>query len=325
MLQQTLISVESNEKSILLGQTQTKNSEKYNDVEYGESTLLRSEMFTRENSNDNIEKSCMELFQNEFQLPFFSLLEGNGKVIDVQSTFTPKPICWTIMIRTLFTGFTIICTIQDMKSSQWIQMWFGYLTNLSVLFTLMYQIPVLLCSLQPNCFLIQPKQGEDAINEQGLSFVICYLWIMYSIAMTFELSVSIIYWTLIYHTEPYHVNIYRVSKFHGIIATLLYMDGFMICKIPIRLKHFIAPWLISLMYLIWNITQSLSGIGTEKGKHNGLPLYPVFNWKNDFHKTAIMVSLLLFVLLPSFYLFLWVSSMISCSCRCNGSSRRYLQ
>ena len=267
------------------------------------------------NRHESKPLTCFEYFKNDLRIPFFSLQEPNGNTIDVRATFAPFPTWRTILFRFLLLSLSVVALVIDLLTTPFLWMWMGYLTHWALIYTLLYQCTILICSIWPRLFLRQPDN-----DNPSLSIFIRFVWIMYALATTTEIAVAILFWGLIY--SPSDSITYANVVYHGGTGFFLFIDGNLISKIPIRLKHFVIVESMSIIYLFWNIFHSLEDIGIRKGDDNiGEPLYAILDWQANPKSSTILSVLVLFCLMPMLYLIIWMCSLFSCRCFCDGSSR----
>jgi len=256
-------------------------------------------------------------FLREWSSPFFSLEESYDKTIDVQASFVPDPICRTALIRTILFVFTFASTASSFIQTEDRVVWFGYLTHISAMLTILYFALMMICSFNPS-LIPQPEAGSSP------NFLIRFVWVMYSLSTVYEICLSLIYWPLVYDgtTLKYH----RVVL-HGVFIPLLLFDGCILGKIPVRIKHVLFTVLVGLIYIIWTIIHSLTDIGVsveDRLDGDGDPLYNVLNWQ-DSPKTAAIVSFVaFFVLMPFFFWVVWMISLYSTCCKFDGSGRKVI-
>lgn len=252
--------------------------------------------------------NCWIFCRQDLQSPFFSLKEPNEQIIDVKATFAPQPYAITIFIRAVFLIFTLVALIFDTITWNGKFNWIVYLTNWGCIYTLLYQIPILACSIKPN-LLSQPPESVE--NNQP-SLLVRFLWSMYTVAITTEITIVILYWVVLY--EPGSVVDFSNVVMHGVLAACLLIDGIFVSTIPLRWKHFLFVEFASIVYVIWSVIQSFI--------QNRGPMYSVLDWKNNPVVAIIYVIIVIFGLLPLCYLLIWGISIFSYKMKCDGSRRK---
>lgn len=261
--------------------------------------------------------TCYTIFKKDVKSSFFSLEECNGKVIDVRASFAPEPLWRTAVIRSIFFIFTVSTVIYDLIMTPEAKLFihFGYLTNWGQVYVLIYQLSVLICTVKPSLLHVR----EDGTPGNMIRF----LWSMYTVAASNQLTLSVLFWVLVYSPDL-SITFPMISN-HGITALLVLFDGNFVGHIAVRLKHFLLVELTAVIYVAWNMIHSYSGIGTNKVEQNENALYDFLNWKNETKASAIVVLAVLLVVIPMFFLVVWLLSLWSTCCKCNGSRRRTIK
>lgn len=276
-----------------------------NDIESG--VEKKSNIDVKNDTEDAEIKSnmtCLGYLKNDFTSPFFSLIAVNGNILDVKATIMPRSRWIVVTARFLFFIFSIISLAEDLKATTFLWIWMGFLTNWGLVYALVYQISILVCSFMPESKLCQSEKGEPN------SLIIRFTLVMYEVAASTQMAVTVLYWVLIYSPDD-SVNFANVTK-HGIICLFLLIDGNIIGRIPVRWKHFVVAEFMNILYVIWNIIHSLQDIGIEeRGNNLGQPLYDVLNWQDYPKSSTIMTLIVLFGLFPGLYLILWILSYVS--------------
>ena len=229
-------------------------------------------------------------------------------------------------------------------------MYFGHLTNITLILTLCYQC--LSTSLSflglvwrrhswflPMFHYHSPKKDNahdsdnadaDANTNTDVActpgIIVTMTWLLYSIALPAEFIVAIGFWTFEYDPDgpPTFITIYQ----HALIGFLLLFDGNVIGRIPLRLKHCKGLLVYGITYLLWSIGFSY----LKLGKRHGV-IYDFMDWRKDPELAAAIGSLLLFVIGPVVFLACWWISVSDggccfgllglCGCGCGyGGGRR---
>jgi len=245
--------------------------------------------------------SIFEILREDCRTSAFSLTEPNGKIIDVEASFIPEPKWSVYLFRNVCFIFTLVVTYHSFRVSTVKLMWFGYLTHWSALVTLLYQGPILVCSMRSS-LLPQPKPNETPY------FLLRFIWAAYSVAISAEFFVTLLYWTLIHDwsESPTFLNI----ALHGIFAVLLVLDGVLIGKIPMRLKHLLFVEVYGICYIIWSFIHCLETVDD--------PIYNVLDWTQNPVFAGVLSIISAVFLLPIIFLTLWFLSYTS---YCFGSRR----
>ena len=103
---------------------------------------------------------------------------------------------------------------------------------------------------------------------------------------------------------------------HFIFAIFLLINGSLVGRIHIHMKHFPVFFIVAGVYLVWYSVHVLLEMG--KGDSYQDPIYPIWDLKKNLMNSLILFFIVLFVLHPLLYAFLWMLSMLGYGC---GSSK----
>jgi hypothetical protein len=137
------------------------------------------------------------------------------------------------------------------------------------------------------------------------------MWVLYVIAIHSQVVVTLLYWLLVYDGSSVdHTDVYR----HGILMILIMMDGFVINRIPIRLKQIVFVYAYSFAYLVWSLIHFAADIGNPETMDNDPDtnddaLYGVLSWRDNPGGAAILCLILFFVGIPLIFVFVWALSL----------------
>jgi hypothetical protein len=95
---------------------------------------------------------------------------------------------------------------------------------------------------------------------------------------------------------------------------LIMMDGFVINRIPIRLKQIVFVYAYSLAYLVWSLIHFAADIGNPETIDNDPDtnddaIYGVLSWRDSPGGAAILCLILFFVGIPLIFVFVWAVSL----------------
>ena len=125
-------------------------------------------------------------------------------------------------------------------------------------------------------------------------------WLLYEVCITASLSLSLLYWLLIYDGQ------FTDTKFNNncLISILLLVDVF-ITKVPVRLLHGIFPVLLCLVYFLFNFAYCRLGGDAVLFPVSHQRIYAVLQWDKPLFPTIAGV-IITFLLFPSIHMF-WFS------------------
>ncbi len=268
----------------------------------------------------------MELSKNYH---LFSLQEDyDSTMIHVQKSFAPiHYLGIPFVIRLYWWTVTYNCIIEDhhyaLSHRSNNMMYFSHLTNFTLICTLVYQtLSCFLCFIailrRKHYFVLyqpqaQGQQGQGQEYDNGNTrpgILVCITWFLYSIVLTGEFIVAIGYW--VYEADPNHpiINFINLYK-HGIIGVLLWFDGNVLGRIPLRLKHLGGLLVYGTVYLLWSMYFAYHRLGT----HGGV-IYRFIDWRRDPKGAASLSFTFVFVIGPLLYFLFWFLSVCGGRCCC---------
>jgi hypothetical protein len=270
---------------------------------------------------------------------FFSLLEDfDSTLVHIQQSFAPTHCCGlAVVLRWIWCHTTYRILILDHRDAlvnhnMCNLLYFGHLTNVTLIMTWTYQCLSTFLStvawLRPKHWMFrviqqQQQQHQSSPDLESIigqvqyrpSAIVCITWCIYSVSLVAEFIVAIGYWTFEYDPaeQVTGINYYK----HGIIGCLLLLDGNVIGRIPLRIKHWRGVLVYGILYLIWSMVVSYLKLGRRHGI-----IYSFMDWRDDPEKAAGIGFFLLFLLGPLVYGACWLISLsdgiFSCCCGCCG-------
>ena len=113
------------------------------------------------------------------------------------------------------------------------------------------------------------------------------------------------------------ITFYDIYK-HGVLALLLWIDGNIIGRIPLRLKQFQFSYICGLIYLGWTLLFAYWDL-------DGGVIYHNLNWREN-QRTAMKVAALLMGLItPLIFGACWLGGLWWWDCTWQGKGRRCVQ
>lgn len=147
------------------------------------------------------------------------------------------------------------------------------------------------------------------------SILVCFNWLLYTLVLPAEFAVAVGYWLFEYNGKVLeYTNIYK----HGIIAILLLIDGNIIGRIPLRIKHIFVAYIYGNCYVLYSIYFSFSDFGSS---HNHGVIYDNLNWKDDAWGAVWMSLMLMYVVLPFLFMLCYLISLLTSQ---SGGNRQSL-
>ena len=159
-----------------------------------------------------------------------------------------------------------------------------------------------------------------------MTWMIHVTWIVYLIVIDNGIMVTLLFW-LTEYTTSYSKPTFSLVMFHGGAVVLALIDGFVINRIPICLKHYIFVLFFGILYCIWTILQGIAfeidnpwtSPTPEKGEDDNEALYTLIDWKNKPTLATIVGVGVNFVAFPFLTIIFWGISISPWCC-----PRRYI-
>ena len=208
-------------------------------------------------------------------------------------------------IKLGFLGLTVASLVVDIVSFEYPNYWMAYLTNWSLIYCIVYQIGSLLLTV-----LKVPSAPYDDPNNQPTNSLLKLTWISISLAAVHQICVFVLFWGTVYY--PGYVLTFSNVMLHGGVMSLILLDGLVMNRTPVRLKHLVLNMVMAILYALWSILQNTvcrcNPYAEEEDKDDDA-IYDVMRWREE---PAIAIGsflILLLVVLPLLQIFLWAVSL----------------
>lgn len=246
---------------------------------------------------------CCQWFRKEFSsaVPWFhDGPDPNGKTIDLDRSFCiGEYSSWGLVLLKLALFGLEVATLVVGWTSYTHPHWFmSYVSHLTVLYSCVYVGLSLL----------------SAFFRETPLWLVKATWVMYSVAAVQGIMVILLFWLTEY--GPEFTLTYFLIMAHGVTCMVVIFDGFVINRIPVRLKHCVFVVLFGALFVGWTIVQSLVPVDNPwKDGDESNALYKILDWDDSPLQAAIVGAGVVFVTFPLWTMVLWGLSL---------SGRRYL-
>ena len=256
----------------------------------------------------------------ERNLGWFDLKDWNGRLLDTQRTFAPRPKTLTVTLKFLSLLGVVLAVAYNISTIGYLPrpFWMAWYTNWSVVTVMLYQVCSLLCTLL-----------HKQTNKQNVTLWVKLTWVTYPLAAVPAMAAAVLYWLFVYDggedgAGPTALDVIK----HGVLAMLVLLDGLFINYIPVRVKHLWLVVIFNVLYIIWNVIHSFTDIGNPLENDNDPntdddAIYEVLNWKERPREAFLYTVLSNVVLVPLLALLLWTLSSAGGWYRFDASWRRY--
>lgn len=242
--------------------------------------------------------------KDQWQCGLFSLNDADGKIIDIEKTFQPKPKILLSIVKLGLLGWMIQALVNSLATISYSPpvFWMAFLTNWQGLLNLAYLFCSMLLMVIPR--LSQQVDGEP--NRKTQMIFVKITWFLYTASINLSLLASLLYWFLEY--DPEKALSYKDLMMHGVIFIFVFVDGMIINRIPIRLKQILWVEVVPIMYLLWTIIHLYSGIGNPLS--GGEALYEAVDFKATPVFASILVVVLTIIVVPALFIVLYLISSL---------------
>ena len=265
-------------------------------------------------------RNCCAAVRGEFKGPMFDLLEQSASAptredeagvnvvdttsrsLDIVKTFSPHPRVPYIGVKIIFIEAWIVSVMpMSITSYTYPSFWLAYGTNWGLVVTTAY---IILSSLSAVYLVINPPANPDELKG-GVGVLIKSTWALFAIALPAEIVITILFWTLEFDADDGVA--YLSLMVHGIAMILIMIDGFVLSRIPLRMKQFILFELFTALYFLWNVIHAYSGIGNpyadgDTPTEDDDAIYGSIAWKNNTTAAVILVLGVLFAANPIIFM-----------------------
>jgi hypothetical protein len=237
---------------------------------------------------------CCGRFRADFQLDFFQRTDANGKILDLERSFcASERTLWVLLPKLVFFALTVADVISGLVTTRYPRFWMAYLSNWSLIYATIY------ISLS---FFV-------SLGWSSLLFI-KMTWAMFSIAIVHQILVFFLFWFLEYDSD-YDLDYYTIMT-HGGVALCVVLDGLIVNRTPVRIKHWFPTFAMSVLYTIWNIIHSY--VVEENpwiDDDDQIYIYSALNWRDDFVQAAVTIGIVILFVSPVFHLIIWRLSLCS--------------
>lgn len=250
----------------------------------------------------------------------FDLAVENDKTrcIDIERTFSPRPRVPYMGAKVFIMAWIIATLVSSIANNDHPDFWLAYLTHWGFLFTVAYSVMSVISAV---VFAVRAPD-KSGVLEGGVGFLVKTTWALFAIALPVEIVITILYWVLVFDGEVKYVSV----MVHGGGMVLIIIDGFLLSRIPLRMKQFILFEIFTILYLIWNVVHAYSGIGNpynDGESQDDDAIYASLAWQNNTMGAAILSAAIVFVANPVLFLLCWSFAWILPKRLCDKDEQRF--
>ncbi|CAB9510511.1 unknown protein [Seminavis robusta] len=261
---------------------------------------------------------CCTEWGSAYYPGWFSIHEGQ-KTVDVPASFGPTLV--GSGHQYLFLWFDLLRVASKVSHSDTAAFFLAYLTHWGMIIASLYFLMSFINSIMP------PKQPSN--HSDSVSLWVKISWIMFEVAANLTFLVTLMWWSFQYKPGDTEVTFERVYM-HGVVMVFVWVEGLVINRTPVRLKHLPLYMLIAGIYEAWLVIHQLAtDIGDPTRSDNDPTtdddlLYTAINFEDTPVHSSILMAMVLFLFVPLVHCLLWAASVWSCPCSYSGLNRRYI-
>lgn len=222
----------------------------------------------------------------------------NSHRLDIERTFSPQPRLPCIGAKLFIMAWVISCMVLSIKQKTHKSFWLAYLTHWVYLLTVVYFIS----SVSSAIYLAIRPPANPGVLEGRIGLFLKTMWTLFAIALPSEIIVAILFWVLEFKGDINYVSI----MLHAVVIVLLMIDGFILSRIPLRMKQIIPNLIFCFTYILWTVIHSFSGLGNpyyDDGTRDNDAIYDSMAWKENPTTAAIISVAVFFIAYPVVFLF----------------------
>jgi len=258
---------------------------------------------------------CRRCWNGLIQHPF-TLLEVNGRVIDVQRTFAARPSWLICILKLLLLGVSIDVLVRELFLSYTgdLSFYMAYLNNWALVFCILYFLLSTINSITCGMTTAQPSAAKNRT-----SCTVLLTWFFYTIALSYQGLNAISFWSLVFYewnddstNDLTALSYFTIMKSGGLLLLLL-VEGQVINRIPLRFAHLVFMEFGFLWYLGWSAIHHFLDIGNPDDSSTD-SIYWFLNWSDpqEVNHTALGCAITMLGVLPVMFV---VLHLLSLPCR----------
>lgn len=222
-------------------------------------------------------------------------------------------IIWKLLVF-LLQAFTFLTGFVGFPNA----IWFAYLTNWALFIAMIYSGLSLVNSIFPIA-TTSSSDSDDSKNTSETAVIstrTTITWAFFTLAAFLQTMVTVLYWALLHPPGLKGLFLLSMVILHGGVWVLILVDGFLVNRIPIRMRHWLEICLpFTLLYTLWSVLQSPLGFDLENPYMDAFgvdddKIYPVLDWGEKPLTTLALVSVCAFVVSPIVHTLLWALSQL---------------
>mmetsp|Transcript_33123 Transcript_33123/g.44150 ORF Transcript_33123/g.44150 Transcript_33123/m.44150 type:complete len:280 (-) Transcript_33123:109-948(-) len=239
----------------------------------------------------NTKPNYCQRFHFELSIPFYELKEGYYGTLDMQKNFALGIGLKTFaaVAKFVFLALAIAALVINIVEYRYGIFLLAFLTRWTVIVQIIYLSLSFLGTVLPN---------ENKIITK-------LTWVLFSLSADIGLVVVLIFWLAVWDGGLRYTN----TMEHGGIFGCILIDGLILNRTPVRIKHVTVGWIYAFFYLIWSVLQNTVFRYNPEPDEDDDAIYDVMKWRVEPLRATITFAVQTFGLLPLIHLGLWALSL----------------
>jgi hypothetical protein len=228
----------------------------------------------------------------EWSLSFFDSKDVNGKTLDLGASFSYTNPSWFVLAGKVAVWTVAFADLVESWKNSVPSFYLAYLSHWGLLLSVIY------LTLSLTMSLAKPLQQK---------LVVYTTWQLFSLSVNFEIIITILFWLLDYDPDRHDLNFTTLTT-HGVCLVCVMLDGHLLNRTPVRLKHGIVTMAMAAIYVGWTVIHTYV-IEDNPTKTDSDLLYDVVDWKDSFESTIILCVIIVFAVAPLLHLMIFSISL----------------
>mmetsp|Transcript_16012 Transcript_16012/g.39217 ORF Transcript_16012/g.39217 Transcript_16012/m.39217 type:complete len:287 (+) Transcript_16012:124-984(+) len=250
----------------------------------------------------------------ELKRPMFELEEHPIGTLDIRASFhIGRGISsWVGMLK-LVTLVAVVAALVNAFMVFPVPWWYpAYLTTWGVFFCTWYLAGSFFLTA---CSRSSDDDPENTNDFESASLLTKFTWLMFSVASVLECGIVVLYWVFDYDPEKNTINLNNLNV-HGICMLIVILQGFLVDRVPMRIKHYVGTLAFGCLLCGWLAIQNVVLEYNPMQDDDDDALYDIMKWRENPSGAAILSVAVLLGGFPFFTCLLWLISL---------PGRRYLE
>lgn len=183
----------------------------------------------------------------EFSLGSFELKE-QGRLLDIERSFNIGLGMFSVptFLKLVFWGLSLYTLVIDIIAHVHQDFYLAFVTSWTLIHSIVYLTGSVLLTIFP--FPSVPTEGKNRLIK--------FVWLYQSLVLVHGSFATVIYWSMYWVPEKGLGFMGSTIWTHGGVLLLCLLNGLVVDRTPIRLKHISINIIWGVLYLLWAILQN---------------------------------------------------------------------